>query len=145
MFYTQRQLFPGSEHLELPGRMPRNRWVQAFLWIRTNTPENAYFALDPNHMDEPGEDQHGFRAISQRSMMADLGKDPGVVTLFPNIAQRWKRETDARKNWDSFTVADFGRLKQEFSVTWVVLRKPLTVPFNCPYQNQAVAVCQINE
>jgi len=145
LFYAQRQLFPASEHLELPGRMPRNRWVQAFLWVRANTPEDAYFALDPAHMSESGEDQHGFRAFSQRSMMADVVKDPGVVTLFPQVASRWQRETKARENWSTFTMADFLKLKKEFGVNWAILSKPVRVPLPCPYQNELVAVCRISE
>ncbi len=143
MFYVQRQLFPASEHLELPGRVSGNRWVQAFLWVKNNTPSDAYFALDPVSMGRPGEDQHGFRALSERGMMADLMKDPGVVTLFPAIASRWQKETRARANWNSFTRADFLRLREEYGVTWAVLEKPLRVPLQCPYQNDAVAVCRI--
>ena len=145
MFYVQRQLFPSSEHVELPGRTSRNQWVQAFLWIKDNTPQGAYFALDPVFMGRPGEDQHGFRAFSERSMMADLMKDPGVVTLFPAIAARWQKEVHARDGWSSFTLADFNRLHDEFGVTWVVLEKPLRLPLQCPYQNGAVAVCRISE
>ena len=145
MFYAQRQLFPGSEHLEFPGLQPRNQWVKAFDWVRANTPEDAYFALDPVHMNRPGEDEHGFRAFSQRSMMADMDKDPGVVTLFPAVASRWQRETKARERWNTFTLADFVKLKKEFGVNWVILEKPLRVPLTCPYENDVVAVCRISD
>ena len=144
MFYVQRQIFPDSEHLELPGRVSRNQWIQAFLWIKGNTPADAYFALDPVYMARPGEDQHGFRALSERGMMADMAKDPGVVTLFPGIAERWQKETRARANWNSFTLADFNKLRLEYGVTWTVLEKPLRVPLQCPYQNELVAVCRID-
>src|SRR5262249_47571149 len=60
MWYAQRQLFPSTPHLEWPWLTPRNPWVEAFQWIRLNTPEDAYFALDPHHMSLPGEDEHGF-------------------------------------------------------------------------------------
>ena len=83
MFYAQRQLFPASAHIEWPGATPRNPWVQAFQWIRNNTPVDAVFALDPAHMKIPGEDSNGFRAISERSMLADAVKDSGAVTMFP--------------------------------------------------------------
>ena len=39
MFAWQRTEFSGSQHLELPGRQPANAWLQAFAWIRENTPE----------------------------------------------------------------------------------------------------------
>jgi hypothetical protein len=145
MFYVQRQLFPGSEHVEFPGRQSRNQWVKAFIWVRANTPEDAYFVLDPAHMNRPGEDEHGFRAFSQRSMMADLDKDPGVVTLFPEVAARWQRETKARTNWNTFKLSDFVNLKKEFGVNWAIVEKPLRVPLICPYENDVVAVCPITD
>ncbi len=143
MFYAQRQVLPASEHLELPGRSTQNRWLQAFAWVRGNTPQDAYFALDPEYMARPGEDQHGFRAFSRRSMMADALKDSGVAVLFPGAAPRWQRESHALDNWQHFTSADFAKLHAEFAVDWVILEKPVRLPFACPYENDRVAVCRI--
>jgi hypothetical protein len=78
-------------------------------------------------------------------MMADMDKDPGVVTLFPEVAPRWQRETKAREDWNAFKVADFVKLRKEFGVNWAILEKPLRVPLTCPYENDVVAVCQIAE
>jgi hypothetical protein len=113
--------------------------------VKVNTPQDAYFALDPEYIERPGEDQHGFRAISQRSMMADRLKDAGVATLFPGVASRWQQESRARANWNSLTPADFQRLRDQYGVTWVVLEKPLRVTLPCPYQNELVAVCRIGD
>src|SRR5258708_14628053 len=66
MFYVQTREFSGSDHLELPGMSVKNPWVRAFEWVESNTPEDAYFALDPLYMERPGEDQHGFRGLSRR-------------------------------------------------------------------------------
>lgn len=143
MFYVQRQVFPGGAHMELPGRASSNPWIQAFVWVRNNTPQDAYFALDPGYVERPGEDQHGFRAFAQRGMMADFFKDAGVVTLFPSVAERWQKETRARANWNNFTLADFLKLRDDYGVTWVVLEKPMHVPLPCPYQNERIAVCRI--
>jgi hypothetical protein len=41
MAYAQHELAPASPHLELPGRASPNPWVQAFEWIRGNTPDVA--------------------------------------------------------------------------------------------------------
>ena len=30
MFYAQRQMFPATEHIEIPGKHSNNRWLQAF-------------------------------------------------------------------------------------------------------------------
>lgn len=42
MFVAQRALFPASAHVEWPGAASRNRWVQAFVWIRQNTPATRF-------------------------------------------------------------------------------------------------------
>ena len=47
----------------------------------------------------PGEDQHGFRAIAQRSMLADAVKDSGAASMFPKLAEDWATQVDAQANW----------------------------------------------
>jgi hypothetical protein len=154
MFYAQRQTFPATAHLEFPWRTSHNPWVQTFQWIRDNTPVNAYFALNPNHMDLPGEDRHGFRAIAQRSMLADARKDSGAVTMFPALADIWLRQVQAQQGWDHFGVADFERLKRDFGVDWVILDAApagvqLLAPgedpraMDCPYRNGSLSVCRL--
>jgi hypothetical protein len=150
MYFAERAVFPGSPHIEYPGRTPRNDWVQAFLWIRTHTPNEAYFALNPHYFEDKGEDERGFRAWAERSMLADWGKDGGVASLFPDVAPRWQKEVHARDNWKHFSSKDFTRLKQDFGVTWVLLERsraegPAIAPdvLDCPYQNSLVYVCRI--
>jgi hypothetical protein len=145
MFYAQRQLFPATPHLELPGRSTANPWVDAFLWIRDNTPVDAYFALDPQHMRLPGEDQHGFRAVAERSMLADIVKDSGAVTMFPALAQSWREQTRSEEGWSSFRTHDFARLHDQFAVDWFVLQRPGPpgMDMDCVYQNSVVLVCRL--
>ena len=143
MWYAQRQLFPATPHVEWPGAKPKNEWVQAFLWIRQNTPREAYFALDPNYMVLAGEDQHGFRALAERSRLADVGKDSGAVTMFPALAETWRQQVRAQQGWKSFQASDYRRLQQMFGVNWVVLQRPAVVGLSCPYQNNAVLVCHL--
>jgi hypothetical protein len=143
MFYAQRQLFPATPHVELPGAKTDNPWVQAFLWIRGNTPVKAYFALDPGHMRLPGEDQHGFRAVAERSMLADRVKDSGAVTMFPGLAQTWLEQVSAQQGWKDFGVDEFARLHRRFGVDWVVLQQPGMAGMECPYANAALLVCRI--
>lgn len=142
MWYAQRQLFPATSHLELPWTRTRNDWVQAFLWIRHNTPVDAYFALNPRHMGLPGEDQHGFRALAERSMLADAIKDSGAVSMFPRLAEEWQRQVRAQEGWYSFQVADFQKLGQRFGVDWVIVEHPVA-GMDCPYRNSTVLVCRI--
>jgi hypothetical protein len=143
MYLTQRSLFPASQHVEWPWSQPRNSWLQAFLWVRENTPTGAFFALDPLHMTVDGEDQNGFRAAAQRSMMADAIKDSGAVTMFPPMADEWLRQSEALKGWKQFQVSDFERLKSDNGVTWVVLQQPGIDGLECPYKNAAVQVCRL--
>lgn len=143
MFFAQRMLFPASPHIELPGAAPKNPWVEAFLWVRGNTPSNAIFALDPLHVHIPGEDTNGFRAIAQRSMLADGVADSGATTMFPPIAEEWLRQTQAQSGWKTFQLQDFRRLQTDYGVNWVVLQQPGIAGIDCPYQNEAVRVCRL--
>ena len=143
MAVAQAQLFPDSRHLELPWVQPRNSWVEGFDWIRTHTPQDAYFALDPDYQRLPGEDVHGFRAISQRSMVADY-HDSGAASMFPALAPEWLEQVEARRGWKHFQRPDFLRLKARYGVDWVVLQHPGAFGLVCPYQNERILVCRID-
>jgi len=144
MFVAQRALFPASAHIEWPGAAPKNQWVQAFLWIRVNTPRDAIFALNPMHMDIPGEEENSFEAVAQRSMLADANKASGAVSMFPAMADEWFSQIQAQNGWTTFQVQDFRRLKTQYGVSWVVLQQPGTAGLGCPYQNATVLVCRLN-
>jgi len=144
MFVAQRALFPASAHIEWPGSSPKNQWVQAFLWIRTNTPRDAIFALNPTHMDIPGEEENSFEAVAERSMLADANKASGAVSMFPAMADEWFSQIQAQSGWTTFQVQDFHRLKSQYGVSWVVLQQPDAAGLDCPYQNATVLVCRLN-
>lgn len=144
MYFAQRQLFPADPHIEWPGATPRNDWVAAFLWIRQNTPPEAYFVLDPDYMELPGEDFQGFRAIAERSRLADKVKDSGVVSMFPPIAEAWLEQVQAQDGWKNFKPDDFQRLHAKFGVNWIVVQQPGVTDLPCPYQNRTVRVCRLN-
>ena len=143
MFLAQRQLFPASAHIEWPGAAPKNAWAQAFVWIRQNTPNDAIFALDPQHMRIDGEDTVGFRAIAQRSMLADAIKDSGAVSMFPQLAEEWLQQVQAQEGWKKFELKDFRSLQAKYGANWFVLQTPGVAGLDCPYQNQAVLVCRL--
>jgi hypothetical protein len=143
MFFAQRQLFAGTDHLELPARATSNPWLQTFEWIRTNTPEDAYFALDPQTMAAPGEDYHSFRALAERSMLSDAIKDTAVVTQVPSLATVWRDQQAALAGWDHFQLADFERLKSQFGVNWAVVSYPPPDGLPCPWHNGSISVCKI--
>jgi len=143
MAYAQDRLTPCSPHFELPGRQSQNTWVQAFKWVRRNTPEDAYFALDPRYMALPGEDQHGFRAIARRSALADAVKDSGAASMFPALASPWTDQLNAQKGWETFRRDDFLRLKKNYGVDWVVIQAPDDPGLPCPYATSQLLVCRI--
>lgn len=144
MFLAQRVLFPASGHVEWTRSASKNPWAQAFTWIRENTPEDSLFALDPLHMRVDGEDAQGFRAIAQRSMLADIVKDSGAVSMFPALAEEWQEQVQAQSGWRNFQLRDFQRLQAEYHVSWVVVQQPGVAGLDCPYQNQAVRVCRLD-
>jgi hypothetical protein len=144
MFYAQRQMYPATPHLELPDALAgENAWVAAFRWIGRNTPVGSQFAIDPRYMELPGEDYHGFRALAERSVLADAVKDTGMVARVPRLAPRWLREVEAQRGWRDFQRPDFLRLKAEFGVDWVVLAEPGVTGLPCPFRNAQVMVCRV--
>lgn len=143
MLWAQCAEFSGVRHLELPGVAPANPWLQAFAWIRANTPENAYFALDPHYMEAPGEDFHGFRALAERSQLADAVKDAAVVTQVPELGPVWASQVAAETGWSHFKLADFERLKTAFGVDWVLVANSQTDGLACRWHNDALAACRI--
>jgi len=143
MFIAQRALFPASRHLEWPEAAPSNPWEQAFVWAREHTPTDAIFVLDPDYRNLPGEDEQGFRAIAQRSRLADYGSDAGAVSMFPAMADEWLRQVQAQTGWKNFQPQDFQRLRKDFGVTWVVLQSPGVPGLDCPYRNSTVLLCRL--
>ncbi len=149
MSYAQFDSFPNSRHVEWPGRATGNDWVEAFNWVKANTPVDAYFVLNPRYMSSEGEDYHGFRGLAERGQMADWDKDPGVAILFPELAGRWWREVHALDGWKNFKAADLRRLHEEYGVGWTLLGVKdgpagSIAPSDCPYRNQSVMVCRID-
>jgi len=158
MSFAQFESFPDSHHIEWPGRPTGNEWVEAFNWVKANTPLDAYFVLDPRYMSSAGEDYHGFRGLAERGQMADWDKDPGVALLFPDLAVRWSHEVHALDNWQNFKADDFRRLREQFGVEWTVLpfgsrsdhfgkhageyRVPIPLS-DCVWHNRSVVVCRI--
>jgi hypothetical protein len=135
--------FDDTPHLELPGQPSPNPWIEAFAWIRTHTPTDAYFALDPYYLDTRGEDVHGFRALAERSQLADAVKDTAVVTQVPRLGPVWYAQSQAGKNWKNFTLADFQKLKTRFGVDWVLVSDPAPAGLACHWHNGRLSVCEI--
>jgi hypothetical protein len=145
MFYASRQLFPATRQIEWPGATPKNDWLQTFAWIKDNTPIDAIFVLNPQHMSLPGEDNQGFRALAERSMLADAVKDSGAVTMFPDlpIAEHWQEQVNAQRGWGTFQLADLERLRKQYGVNWAVLDQKGDLGLDCPYKNATLRVCRI--
>ena len=146
MMLVQLDTFPSSQHVEWPqsgGADNGNSWMSAFFWIRHHTPKDAVFAVDPDYMASRGEDGHGFRAVAERSVLADNVKDSGVVSLFPQLALEWENEVTAQRGLNRFGPADFKRLTTSYPVTWILTPSPAPPGLTCPYLNRDLAVCRI--
>jgi hypothetical protein len=146
LFTAQLEEFPTSAHVELANSRPSNAWLRGFDWIHENTPQNAYFALNPRYLELPGEDFHGFRALAERSMLADDIDDRVVATIEPGVAAEWLEQDTALRSWKDFTGTDLRSLKNRFGVDWVVLESghpALTKAMVCPYRNESMAVCRL--
>ncbi len=144
MFWIARATYPNSPQVELPGVATTNPWINALLWIRGNTPEDAVFAVDARYFKDPPTDVHGFRAIAERSSLADFYKDSGVVSLFPDLAVEWKQMNTATEGLNHFTAGDFERLRGEYPVvTWTIVHGAAPAGLDCPYQRGGYAVCEL--
>lgn len=145
MFYADRQTFPSSPHIELPAEHPNNAWVQAFEWIRTNTPKDALFALDSDYITKPGEDAQSFRAIAERSALPDYSKDGGEAAITPSLTAAWRTGQILQSRLSQRTDQDRITTLERAGVTWVILTKDANTSLSCAYSNRAVKVCRLPE
>jgi hypothetical protein len=144
MFVVSRQTYPNSPQVEFPSTTSSNPWVNTLLWVRQNTPTDAVFAVDSRYFEDPVGDVHGFRAVAQRSALADYFKDGGVVSLFPALAEEWKSMSNATYGLNHFSAAQFRGLREEYpEVSWTVVHGPAPASLSCPYQQQGYAVCRL--
>lgn len=141
--YAQRTRYPATRNLELPWLAPQNPWLQAFAWVKTHTPEDAVFALDPHYLGLPGEDNHSFRALAERSSLVDDAKDAAVVTQVPRLAEVWVTQHQLQAGWSTWGRAEFHRLAQTTPARWVLVSPSQSAGLACPYSNTAVSVCRI--
>src|SRR3989442_13423468 len=112
------------------------------MWITENSPADAMFALEPKNMSVAGEDAQGFRAIAQRSMLADALKDSGAVSMFPPLAEEWYRQVSSASGWRHFQAAGLRSLGGTYGGGWGVLQQPRSPGLACPYQNSALLACR---
>jgi hypothetical protein len=147
MFRAQRAELALSAHCEWPGSAPRNDWLQAFDWIRLNTPRNALFAMNPELLRLPAENEHGFRGLAERSQLAEAAKDRAVSRNIPGLAWAWRDQVHAQKGIEGFTLERLADLRRRYGVTWLLLwkgaeRAPAGAALDCPYENASVRVCR---
>ena len=144
MAFVQMQIYANSAHIEWPGRPTRNAWEQAFVWARENTPERALFALDARYITRGrGEDAQCFRAIGQRSALADYSKDGGEASITPALTSAWVAGVDAQTGLERENDTERAQKLRPLGVDWVVLELGSATTWTCPYQNERVKVCRL--
>jgi hypothetical protein len=143
LFAGQRATYAASSHVEWPGETPRNHWQLAFLWARDHTPSNAIFALDNDYIESPGENAQGFRAISERSAVADYFKDGGIAANFRQAANLWWQGSQASEKLNQ--ASDGERLSRlhPLGVTWIILPASSPTGLACPFSDATVRVCRL--
>lgn len=147
MFVAQRAELSASRHIEWPGAASGNDWLQAFAWIRTHTPRDALFAMNPDYLSLPGENEHGFRGLAERGQLAESGKDRAVSRNLPELAWEWRDEVRAQTGIEDFDAAQLGELRARYRVSWLLLRKDggraaSLEGLDCPYENPSLRVCR---
>jgi hypothetical protein len=145
LFAAQRSTFPASGHFELPWQTAPspNPWVRAFLWIRSNTPPTAVFALEARYVNLHGEDAQIFRVIAQRSALPDFSKDGGEASQMPQLAPGWQQAAAAQQQLSAQTDAVRESRLLPLGATWMVLLAGARTAQPCPYSNEAVMVCRL--
>jgi hypothetical protein len=143
MFFAERKTFPDSAHIELSSERQSNAWVQAFEWIRTNTPRDALFALDADYITKPGEDAQSFRAIAERSALPDYSKDGGEAAITPSLTEDWRLGQTLQAKLSERSDKERVASLRPAGVTWVVLARGAVTSFRCEYANTAVKVCHL--
>ena len=147
LYCVERAVYPLTPHLEygevLRANRPANGWVEAFLWVRHNTPVNAVFALDSDYISKPGEDAQSFRAIAERSSLPDLSKDGGEAAITPRLAPAWEVGIAAQRELSRESDATRFAMLRPLGVTWIVLEHSATTSLRCPHDNAVVKVCRL--
>jgi hypothetical protein len=144
MYLVNRDTYPNSPQIEFPSATSSNPWVNMLLWVRQNTPTDAVFAVDSRYFNDNLSDVHGFRAISERSALADYFKDGGEVCLFPDLADEWKQMSNATYSLNHFSTPRFRSLREQYPVvSWTAIHGPAPAGMNCPYQQQGYSVCHM--
>ena len=142
MLLMQRQEYRTLPNVEWPAVASGNAWEQGFRWIRTNTPADALFALDPHLMDFEDEAAPGFRAVAERSILTDV-KDEGLASLFPELAPKWAGNRADERQLDSLDDGQRIARMQARGVSWILLSPAANTQLDCPYHNAAMRVCSL--
>ena len=148
MFLVDRETFPASRHLELPDRLELfggsdgNRWEEAFVWIRKNTPKDAIFALDAYYTVRKGEDAQSFRAIAERSSLPD-SKDGGTASNKPALTEEWARGMALQTGLGEDSDLQRFKALKSIGATWVILERSTATRLGCAYENEVVKVCRL--
>jgi len=116
--------------------------ISNFLWIRANTPQNAVFAANPELVFLDSDDSQGFRATTERSLLAD-DKDEGLAILFPKLAEQWAVERNAQVGLDRLSDSDRLARLRPLGANWLLLSSNAATSFPCPYRNAVSQVCRL--
>lgn len=143
MFASQRTIYASSNHVEWPWAEPTNAYEQAFLWVRSNTPVDAAVSVDAQYITAHGEDAHNVRAVTERSVPADVSKDGGIAAIRPSLTRDWYDGVALQRGLA--LLPDSERLERlnPQHIGWMILPHTSSTSFPCPYRNALVSVCHV--
>jgi len=111
-----------------PPRTPRHRnpqpksWLQAFLWIRDNTPKDALFALDADYINAPAKTPNVF-APSPNAPPCRLLQGRREASIAPDLTAAWTLAQSAQRNLSAHHHRRRApRALSPLGVSWLVLQ-----------------------
>jgi len=144
MYAGARISYSSSPHIQLPFWATASSQGLILNWIRLNTPTDAVFAADPVLQRQINQDDLGFRATTERSILTDV-KDEGIASLFPNVADAWATRRNAQIGLNRLTDTQIVVRLKPYGVSWLLLPANKDTAFSCPYRDNGIAVCQLKQ
>ena len=132
-------ILPATYHQMVTPVEKRGNWVQAQIWAKENTPQDAIFLTSPARL--------GFRIYSERSVVAEQ-KD-GTQQYFDTdySYEWWARITDIRqggKKYDNLSAERLAELCQKYGASYLVFPAAKPLPFTHVYENNDYRIYRLD-
>ena len=123
-------VIPATYHQEVKPVEQRGDWVQAQLWAKENTPQDAVFLTPPYHK--------GFRVYSERSIVAEWKDGTQQYFDVDYSYEWWARMKQIGRNseeYDNLTPQQLVELCRKYGASYIVFPARKQLPFLQVYQD----------